>query len=109
MPKKFQVTWKAGKSKTGEAIIDTPVIALNLRMIDRRLKKEGLRELSEIVDADGASISEVVSTFESALEYFVANPSTLPFSDLLVEEIPIAIKALQAIPRKTQVRFTVVG
>lgn len=112
MSKKFQAIWKQGKSSTGVIEIDTPVIALNLRMIDNRLKKAGLRQLSELVQEDSEgqwlTVKEALQAFEDALEYFAENPESLPFSDLVVEDIPIATQAIRALPKTAVLRLMIV-
>jgi hypothetical protein len=109
--KKLHVTWKQGKSNTGEVVLNTPVIALNLRMIDRRLKQAGLRELQTLVQADSAgdwlSVKEVLIAFESALAYFTEHPETLPFSDLVVKDLPVAAKAIRSLPKRSLLRLTI--
>ncbi len=88
-----------------------PAITANLRMVDLRLRKAGLAELSGLLLADEMQWFEhkdAFNTFHAAWQFFEKNPESIPFSDILIKTFPGIVQALATIPDDSQVRFTFV-
>ncbi len=88
-----------------------PAIVANLRMVDLRLRKAGLTELSRFLFSDEDQWSERAEAFDAfhaAGQYFEQHPESIPFSDVLTRTFPGILQALATIPENSQVRFTLV-
>ena len=102
----LRIIWRKNRK---EVFVDVfgPIILLNLRMVDLRLRKAGLGEIAPLLNgvAEWHSRKQSMKVFEDAYEFFRTNPESIPFSDLLEETIPRVVAVFAEIPARGSVRF----
>jgi hypothetical protein len=115
MPKKVKRTIRIfamrGDGLEQQLGVFAPAIAANLRMVDLRLRKAGLTELSGFLVADEDQWSDhqvAYDAFAAAGKYFQHHPESIPFSDILMKTFPGIVQALAKIPENSKVRLTLV-
>jgi hypothetical protein len=102
----LRIVWRKNRKEVAVDVF-APIILLNLRMVDLRLRKAGLCEIASLVN-DGTvwhTAKQAQKVFEDAFEYFDAHPDSIPFSDILVETLPRVLAVFPKIPKRVGVRF----
>ncbi|QDT14807.1 hypothetical protein [Alienimonas californiensis] len=104
-----RLNWKTPEGAGGAVDVFVPALLSNLRMVDRRLKKAGLRELEDLMfPDDGRPVPrrDAAVAFEAALDFFDRRPESIPFSDILVPTLGGMVEALAGIPEDAEIQFS---
>jgi hypothetical protein len=100
--------WKDGNGEPQSVEVFAPALLNNRAMVDRRLRKAELTELGEIVKSDEQEDwldqGQVEDAFVAMNQFFDEHPESIPFSDILCDEIPPILDAVRKIPTTSRVR-----
>lgn len=102
----LRIIWKEKRKET-YCDVFAPIILLNLRMVDLRLRKAGLKEITPLISdpAVWCISKHATSVFQQAYEFYRVNPDSIPFSDMLEATLPRVVAVLAGISPRVRVRF----
>lgn len=106
-----QLVSRQGTSAPATVSLDANAIAANLFLIDRRLTKAGLPALRPLFEPDDQTwhrCRDVLSTFETARQFFIDADSDEILFEVVVKQFSATIDVLKAIPKDSAIRFEVI-